>query len=65
MDNARSKLIVALRAGIGTGEVKIRRQFMCSWCGRTFKTEEEFDEHLIDGKTTDPATGRLRRICPN
>jgi hypothetical protein len=41
--------------GIKLGTIKVEVIFKCGWC----------EDHLVIGKTMDPETGKLRRICPN
>jgi hypothetical protein len=36
----------------------------CSWCRQNFHSQKEFESHLVNGKTINPRTGKLRRFCP-
>ena len=56
-ERAKDEAKRALRDGIKSGDVKIEITHKCSWCGKIFKTTEEWEAHRIEGKT--------RRICPN
>jgi hypothetical protein len=51
--------------GLRNGDITVQIVHTCSWCKQKFTSDESFDNHLIDGKTIDPATGKPRRICPN
>jgi hypothetical protein len=59
------KLRDAMIEGIKNGSVTIEVVTKCSWCDKTFKTDDEFEAHLVDGKTVDEFTGKPRRICPD
>ena len=50
--------------GIKNGFIKVKVVHKCSWCNRKFKTENEYESHLVDGKFINKNTGELNRICP-
>jgi uncharacterized C2H2 Zn-finger protein len=51
--------------GIKLGTIKVEVIFKCGWCLKSFKSEKAYEDHLVTGKTMDPETEKLRRICPN
>jgi len=61
---ARDHAMALVRAGLRSGDVRIQFVHTCTLCAREFATEAAWEAHLIDGKTTDPATGKRRRLCP-
>jgi hypothetical protein len=52
-------------AGLRDGTIKVEVITRCGWCRQAFNSDAAYQAHLITGKTTDPKTGQLRRICPN
>lgn len=51
--------------GLRDGTIKVQVITRCGWCREAFNSDGEYEAHLITGKTMDPETGQLRRICPN
>ena len=61
----KQKAMEEVIRGLREGTIKVEIRHICGWCKQSFNTTEEFEAHLVEGKTTDPATGQKRRICPN
>lgn len=55
----KEKLRQILREGLANGTVKIEIIQQCSWCQQIFHSDQEYEGHLVDGKTIDPKTGKL------
>jgi hypothetical protein len=51
--------------GIKAGTIKVEVISKCGWCLKSFKSDKAYEDHLVNGKTIDPETGKFRRICPN
>jgi len=52
----------AIKEALAQGDIKI--EIKCKWCGLQFSSIEDFEGHLIEGKTFD-ADGKRRLICPH
>jgi hypothetical protein len=50
--------------GLKSGAIQIHIKTTCLLCKKEFKTDAEYQTHLYNGKTTDPKTNKLRRLCP-
>jgi hypothetical protein len=51
-------------AGLKSGAIRIHIKTTCLLCKKEFKTDRDYENHLINGKFIDPKTNKLRRLCP-